>query len=87
MVIDNKITGETKKKPPRDYSPEDDGMDEVPEQAMVLEEPVGDKKPKTETGLKNLQEAIKQDQKELKMLRKKERERQKEVSGSNQQEK
>ena len=47
MVIDNKITGETKKKPPRDYSPEDDGTEEVPEQAVILEEPTLDKKQKT----------------------------------------
>jgi len=28
MVIDNKITGEAKKKPPRDYSPEEDEEEE-----------------------------------------------------------
>ena len=73
MVIDNKVTGETKKKPPRDYSPEDGESEETPEEAVVLEE-AGKKSDKISKGQQNLKEAIKQDEKELKKQRKKDAE-------------
>jgi hypothetical protein len=43
MVIDNKVTSDNKKKPPRDYSPEDDAVEETPSQAIILDEEHQDK--------------------------------------------
>lgn len=72
MVIDNKITSDNKKKPPRDYSPEDEVVEETPSQAIVLEEEHQGKVQKDSKALTNLQEAIQKDEKELKKIRKKE---------------
>lgn len=72
MVIDNKITGEAKKKPPRDYSPEEEEDEEqTPEKATVIDAATEQKKINPQKGPQNLELAIKQDEKELKKLKKK----------------
>ena len=74
MVIDNKVTGDTKKKPPRDYSPEDEDEEDdeeqkTPPRAEILSQESA-KKGVDSKGIKNLKDAVKEDEKELRELKK-----------------